>query len=98
MKKNTYTRKQLLDMLALELYRINYGDTVLDLTNMIEDGNPKLAGEIIDTIFNDELKINKNELRRLIAKVKEERSGAYGPISNKFEKIEDLIEKREGSE
>lgn len=83
MKKNKYTKKQLLDILALELYRINYGDTVLDLTSMLEGENPELAEEIYATVFSDEMKIKKKDLRRIISRVKLEKSGSYGPITTK---------------
>lgn len=84
MKKNKYTKKQLLDMLALELYRINYGDTILDLTGMLEGENPELADDIYSTVFNDEMKVKKENLIKLIKKVNMEKSGAYGPIMKKI--------------
>lgn len=95
MKTNNYTKKQLLDMLACELYRINYGDTILDLTNMLEGENPELAEEIYATVFSDEMKIKKKDLRRLINRVKLEKSGAYGPITKCGC---DVAKRREGSE
>ncbi len=101
MKKNKYTKKQLLDMLALELYRINYGDTILDLTGMLEGENPELVDDIYSTVFNDEVKVKKEELIKLIKKVKMEKSGAYGPIMKKnCEETEsyDAVKRREGSE
>lgn len=101
MKKNKYTKKQLLDMLALELYRINYGDTILDLTGMLEGENPELADDIYSTVFNDEVKVKKEELIKLIKKVKMEKSDAYGPIMKKnCEETEsyDAVKRREGSE
>ncbi len=101
MKKNKYTKKQLLDMLALELYRINYGDTILDLTGMLEGENPELADDIYSTVFNDEMKVKKENLIKLIKKVNMEKSGAYGPIMKKnCEETEfyDAVKRREGSE
>ena len=101
MKKNKYTKKQLLDMLALELYRINYGDTILDLTGMLEGENPELADDIYSTVFNNEVKVKKEELIKLIKKVKMEKSGTYGPIMKKnCEETEsyDAVKRREGSE
>ena len=95
MKKNKYTKKQLLDMLALELYRINYGDTVLDLTGMLEGENPELADDIYSAVFNDEVKVRKEELIKLIKKVKLEKSGSYGPITTKCNCD---VKRREGSE
>lgn len=88
-------------MLALELYRINYGNTVLDLTCMLEGENPELADDIYSTVFNDEVKVKKEELIKLIKKVKMEKSGAYGPIMKKnCEETEsyDAVKRREGSE
>lgn len=99
--KNKYTKKQLLGILALELYRINYGDTVLDLTCMLEGEKPELADDIYSTVFNDELKVKKEELIKLIKKVKMEKSCAYGPIMKKnCEETEsyDAVKRREGSE
>lgn len=88
-------------MLALELYRINYGDTILDLTGMLEGENPELADDIYSTVFNDEMKVKKENLIKLIKKVKMEKSGAYGPIMKKnCEETEfyDAVKRREGSE
>lgn len=101
MKKNKYTKKQLLGILALELYRINYGDTVFDLTGMLEGENPELADDIYSTVFNDEVKVKKEDLIKLIKKVKMEKSGVYGPIMKKnCEETEsyDAVKRREGSE
>ena len=101
MKKNKYTKKQLLGILALELYRINYGDTVFDLTGMLEGENPELADDIYSTVFNDEVKVKKEDLIKLIKKVKMEKSGVHGPIMKKnCEETEsyDAVKRREGSE
>ena len=93
--KNKYTKKQLLSILTLELYRINYGDTVLDLTNMLEGENPELAEEIYATVFSNEMKVKKKDLVKLVNKVKLEKSGSYGPITTKCNCD---VKGREGSE